>query len=198
MANDIFQGREARIWSIRKPNGTLERAATADDLIIFMGIITAEILMDPENFWNVGKNHGFYNPIDFVGSLGVLLKNRKDETGSMRFENPEQTYFSERADGSKIRTIITGDIHGDFRIIQTDITAYETISPFGNESSFRPVTQEDNSYLSPYHSTEPAFFSAILKYAEQVGKQEELGKDMDKLLTKFSKQNQRIGNFSDF
>lgn len=116
-----------------------------------------------------------------MASLGVFLKNQK-ETSSLRYENPEQAYVSIRSDGSRVQTVTTGSMHGDFRIIQTDLSPYETISPFGNISSFRPIFKEDISYLSPYHSTEPAFFSIVLKYAEQIGMQDELAQAMDSAL----------------
>jgi hypothetical protein len=79
-----------------------------------------------------------------------------------------QTYVCEHPDGKKVETELTGDMHGDLRIRQTDITEYATVSPLGFSSSFRPVDKDTVAYLSPYHSTEPALFSILLKYAEQI------------------------------
>lgn len=77
-------------------------------------------------------------------------------------------------DGTRMQTTVTGSNHGDLRIIQTDLTHYAAVSPYENPSSFRPILQEDTRGLALGDSTEPAFFSIILKYAEQIGKKDEL------------------------
>ena len=117
--------------------------------------------------------------------MGVYLIREKKYVSSWR-ESAEQSYFSTRPNGQKIKTLVTGSEHGDFRIIQTDLTHYETISPFENISSFRPLLREDTTYCSPYHSTEPTFFSIFLKYAEQVEKKEELAEVMDVTLQEYA------------
>lgn len=70
-------------------------------------------------------------------------------------------------EGRNLSSEITGDHNADLRIFRTDVTAYPTLDPLGNNASYRPRTRSDRAVIAPYHSTEDDFLVAVLEWINQ-------------------------------
>lgn len=191
ITDDILSWRKA-FWSIQRPDDTPMTQASPDAVMLFTGMITSQIITNPDELWTLWDKQGFHHPLDFVASLGVLLKNTKDPTPS------DQKYIMRRPDNSRIQTVIGGNFHGDFVITQTDITPYITLSPYEYYSSVRPIIEEtDVVHFWARNGTECAFLSILLKYAEQVGQYQEVLLELDKTIQKYQAMEQKMGNFGE-
>lgn len=148
----------------------------------------ASCILKPDKFWGF-SSYGFQNFYDFIGSIGAIFENCDDE----RFRTSEgYTWISEN-ENRRFENIVSADMNGDFRLVKTDITPYETIDPAGSSVSYRPVKMR---VVSGYHSTEPAFLVSLMRFAEQEGIQTVLSDEADSFLAEFEQQ--RIGPFGDF
>lgn len=161
--NQIFQNSESHSWSIQKINDTVKEPCDLTDLTLFSGEIASDILK-PEELWD-HQRFNFPSPSGFVTTVGAYILQQSHSFFSEYRQGYQWT--SKRFDGAKIKHQITGSEHCDLRIYQTDITEYPTIDPFDNEIQIRPIPDQDQNYVSAYHSTEASLLVSILKYIDQ-------------------------------
>ncbi|MFH1064071.1 MAG: hypothetical protein V1729_03255 [Candidatus Woesearchaeota archaeon] len=131
----------------------VERKCSLEDMLLFTGLIPAKVL-DKEELWDFSR-FGFENASSMIGSISAFIMNSQGSYG--------RSGYKWTNDG--IETEITGDMHCDLRIFQTDLKQYSTLDPFGNKIPMRPYEQ---SIVAPYHSTEGSFLVAAMKYAEMM------------------------------
>ncbi len=161
--NGMVSRPEEYSWTVRRQAGEERVPCELEDMLLFSGDI-ASMILGPLEMWDHGKL-GFSGPIEQVSVTGAYIKMRSNEI------LPKRGYVWERrmGDGSVIVSEITGDMHADMRIFQTDIAPYPTKDPFGLPVRMRPVTDEDQKVVAAYHTTEGMLFIATLKYIEQCG-----------------------------
>jgi len=91
---------------------------------------------------------------------------KRHAKGKAHFMKRGHTWEGAR-NGRKYKTMIGGSHHGDLRVTRTDETWDQTIDPFGQSVSYKPVTSAGRKRVSPYHSTEPILLAAALRYVRQ-------------------------------
>jgi hypothetical protein len=179
-------GKEKAVWNF---DGK-ERLAEWEDFPVVSGY-DASLVLRPKRFWDFA-GVGFQNFWDFVGTVGAIYENYSDHKMGVF---PGYRWRSESGDRT-FETIVSADSNGDFRLIRTDITPLETLDPAGNSVSYRPV---DESFISGYHSVEPAFLVSLMRYAEQEKIPTVLDDDKaDEFMEEISGMAQRTGLFGDF
>lgn len=149
-------------WIVKRTSGEQAIAPEAEDILLLLGD-EARIVLKKDEFFDY-KRFGFDNVTAFVGSVGAAISEAK--TG--RFDDG-YSWESKRPDGRTLATRVAGSEHMDLRIFQTDVTPYETIDLLGNKVPFRPQTEEDESNVSGYHSTEAELLASVFKYIHQTG-----------------------------
>lgn len=186
--NEVFQSPQNHTWTIGEEKEELDK----DDILVFGGIVAAEVL-SAEEFWN--DIPGFSGPSDMHGTVGALLMQNRDmffELGGYEWETKKNAQVTHK-------TRITGSIHGDLRIERVCVSSKPAIDPFGNNIHYRPLTHSDRQRVAAYHSTEPILLAAALKYIDQEKINVECLKDGGKeLLNQTRAKGLRMGNFGDF
>jgi hypothetical protein len=160
---DAWNKRSDFYWSIKRNGEDCREKMEAEDLLLLSGFRSMDILRDEELFDY--RKFGFSSIFDFTGATGAAIEMRVSggiDRGGFKWETT-------RPDGRIVTTTITGDDNADFRIYQKDITAYETIDPFGNRVYYRPETDTGRMTVAAYHSTEAQVLVSVLKYIDQIG-----------------------------
>jgi hypothetical protein len=101
------------------------------------------------------KQYWFENLLEFLLSTEVYIEN------NLSYRNEKKYSFSR----NWFETKISASTHGDFRLSQTDLSQYQTVSPFWYQTCIRP---ELTKYVNWYHSGEIYLLWNILKYAQQI------------------------------
>ncbi|HII71986.1 TPA: hypothetical protein HA265_04495 [Candidatus Woesearchaeota archaeon] len=130
--------------------------ASVEDMLLMVGwyaegVLKPEELADPSAF-------GFRSVSELVGTVGAEIVG-----DSLQYWDIPYSWINNGK-----RTVIrgvTGDMHGDLRIIEKDVTVYKMMDPMGNEVCYRPEREGDTNMIAAYHSTEPALLVAALKWA---------------------------------
>ena len=155
----VFNERDSRYWSVKRREGA-KLPVEPEDLLILSGFSMIGILRKREAF-NY-KKYGFTNIFEFTGTVGAAVQTTgKDSWPGLKWE-------TERPDGTHFETVISGDMNADLRIVQKDLTAYETHDPLQNKIFYRPETNYDVKFVSAHHSTEGTLLALALKYIDQL------------------------------
>lgn len=133
------------------------------------------------------KSYGFDTLLDFIMSIEAYLQSKENQHV---LKNDEYSFTREW-----VKTVITWDVHWDFRLFQTDEGANLTYSPFGNKIGLKP--QEIN-VIGWYHSVEVVFLSVILKYISQIGSDKEIESTLRDVFEYSNQIGNRFGNFWEF
>ncbi len=160
-------------WRVHRHEGLVKGKVETEDVQNLMGQ-PASFVLSPKEMWDYNK-FGFDSVSDFVGSVSLLMCK-----GGLTFRGGYQ-WETNSPDGKVITNQITGSEHGDLRMLQTDITPYDTVNPLGDKSGYRPEMSEDQRGVSGYHSVEGHALIAVLKYIEQLGLDREFLKDAKKI-----------------
>ena len=128
---------------------------TLEEIDLFTGEI-ASLILSPEELWDC-ERFVFKNPTSMVATISAYIVN------ASRIIDIREGY---KWVNEGIETEISGDVHADLRIYQTDVRHHKTIDPFGYETMVRPISR---SMVAPYHTTEATLLVATMKYAEQMG-----------------------------
>ncbi|MBT4539583.1 hypothetical protein HOC32_04815 [Candidatus Woesearchaeota archaeon] len=179
--NGILRNPSSFCWSIQKPSGMVTEPCDLEDLLLFSGDL-ASMILTPDEIWDYSK-FGFTSPSEFVTTVGAFITQQSRGSVSVR----EGYKWTTKQDESEIITEVTGDMHCDLRIFQTDIAPYLTTDPFGNSIEMRPTIKDDRNAVMPYHSTEAKLLVAVMKYIEQQEIQTEFQKDKAKKLVEWGR-----------
>jgi len=149
---DMVKNPKKYHWTIE---GQGELPCSLEDIQLFTGDI-ASIILNADEF-NDHTQFGFHNQTSMIGTVSAYII---DASRTIAIREGYKWV------NAGVMTEVTGDMHSDLRIFQTDVRHYKTIDPFGNEIPMRPVKR---SIVAPYHSTEAYLLVAVMKYAEQMG-----------------------------
>lgn len=164
--NDAFNGRdESTSWLVKRKTGESRPEVAAEDFLHLTGY-TARNLLRREELFDY-KKFGFSSISELTGTVGAAVSSMQNDRAF--YDKRAFTWKTTRPDGRVMKSMITGSMHADLRILQRDITVYETTDPLGNRVAYRPETEEDSMPVSAYHSTEPYLLVALLKYVDQLG-----------------------------
>jgi hypothetical protein len=156
----FFKSVSSHSWRVVRNGEEFRENATLEDIPLMLGYDAAEVL-EAKDLWDFQK-FGFRSLTDMVGCIGALVINE-----SMGNYNEGYKWITTASDGTVRENHITGDMHCDLRILQTDRTPYETADPIGNAVSYRPELNFDEANVIGYHSTEPNFLAAVLTWIDQ-------------------------------
>ncbi|MEK6915287.1 MAG: hypothetical protein AABW89_01955 [Nanoarchaeota archaeon] len=160
--NLAFKNKTDHPWKVKRANGLIVTEQTeVADFLAMTGYWSARVL-NPKEMWGCEK-FGFRNLTDFTGSVTALISNRLRND----FSRGGYRWQTQTLDGRVLDNQITGDVHADLRIFQTDVTPYETFDPLGNQVSYRPQFSSDESNVIAYHSTELSFLVSVIQWIEQ-------------------------------
>jgi hypothetical protein len=159
--NDV----EKQKWILTKSGQTIEEKAEPEHFLLLNGYF-ASLVLSPEEFWDY-KKFGFENTTDLFGTLGAYMQNLHSDSNFVSNAHKGHTWDS-GFKGKKFTSEVGGSHHGDLRIDRTDMTFYDTIDPFGNKVSYRPIFRDDMHFVSGYHSTECPLLATLIKYADQL------------------------------
>jgi hypothetical protein len=174
--NNLFQqtNRDKAVgWRVTRKNGEVDENIEIQDFPVISRWMASYVLK-PKAF---SKTFGFATVTEMIETVGAYVYQQSQS------ENLFHPWKSTLADGRKMITQVTGDIHCDLRIFQTDVTQYPVIDMFGNNLSMRPLGRKDELYAAPYHSNEPALFASILQYLKQEKVHSVVLTDLSKLVS---------------
>jgi len=143
-------------WIIKTGKGTVKSRFELDDVIVLSGIY-ASFVLSPDELWK-GEEFGFESPFVFAGSVGAVLWNIRHGKSGRGYE-----WCSPHPDGKILENIFAEDMHYDFRLIQKDITSYNTKDPLGHYVMFRPELDTRRGIFGSDQS-EPYFLALLLRY----------------------------------
>jgi len=174
-----FEDRDNQTWKVTRCGKIIEESGEIEDFYLMTGWLASCVLTKNE-IWNHQK-FGFESLEDFLGSFGAAIWEASH--GELR---GGYEWVSKIPKGRIIKNNISGAHNLDLRIFQTDITPDVTVDPAGSQVSYRPELDADTMRVSPYHSTEPAFLTGVLKWINQEGIHSEVLVDKGKSLIKYT------------
>ncbi len=191
--NNFFldKSKEEIIWTINKKKYEIsENWDKPEQILLYTGYYNSFIL-NPDEIWDY-KKFGFNSLSEFIGTVGVsiLEENRTSFKEGLIWNYKDDKFVT-------LESNITGTMHGDLTIYQTDLTNYQTIDPFNNRVFFRPITQDDRYCVRAYHSNEPLLLIGILKYIHQEKIKSDLLSNPKEFNNWIGKLSKRGGNFAD-
>ena len=155
----FFENIEDYSWKVNRFGGEMREEADLEDVVSMVGWTSFEALSREEIFDY--EKFGFRNITDFTGSVAALanMSNRNFRKG--------YEWETKLGDGRIMRNEISGDLNCDLRILQDDVTPYQTFDPLGNEVSYRPEFGKDRGGVYGYHSVEGTLLAAVLDWIDQ-------------------------------
>ncbi len=155
--------REKACYVVKRLDGDHEVVMDNEDFLLLSGLRSSLFLSKEELFDY--KRFGFSSVGEFAGTVGAAI----EVTMGRGLDRGAPVWQTKRPDGRVIASTITGDGNGDFRIIQRDLTPYETKDPLGNKVMYRPEDDVDRMGVAGDCDVEGIFLFSALKYIDQTG-----------------------------
>lgn len=146
-------------WRTKREDKIKEEDTEDEEFAVTSGYFGSYII-SPSELDNYRK-YGFSSPLEFLVLAGAYAQNN-EFTLYKGYE-----WKALHSDKRIFTNMVSGNMHADMAIIQTNITPYETTDPFGNKALYRPAYfNSDMSFIQAYHSTEISLLTKILRHVE--------------------------------